>query len=131
MSDIYLELRSRIPVVAAKTHVGTARIQEAQDAVGLSNEAIARSIPISEKTWRRWKEAGQIPTAVLPAVARVLGLELRQAEVPPLDSHAIAGADDIAQLRRENAETQERLGRIEKLLAQLVGEQQGTPQSAR
>lgn len=76
MSDIYLELKARIPVVAAKTHVGTARLQEAQDRTGLSNESIAREIPVSEKTWRRWKEAGTIPTAALPAVARVLRLDL-------------------------------------------------------
>jgi hypothetical protein len=76
MSDLYLQLRSRIPVVAAQTIVGSARLQEAQDAVGLSNEAIARQIPVSEKTWRRWKEAGTIPTASLPAVARALRLEL-------------------------------------------------------
>lgn len=84
MSDIYVELRSRIAVVAAKTRLGTARIQEAQDAVGLSNEAVARRIPVSERTWRRWKESGEIPTASLPAAAAALRLELRE----------LAAADD-------------------------------------
>lgn len=78
MSDLYLELRSKIAVVAAKTHLGSARIEEAQKRVGLSNEAIARKIPVSEKTWRRWKIDGTIPTAVLPAVAAALRLELRE-----------------------------------------------------
>lgn len=69
MSDLYLELRSRIPVVAAKTQIGSARIEEAQKRVGLSNESIARRVPVSEKTWRRWKQSGEIPTASLPSVA--------------------------------------------------------------
>jgi DNA-binding transcriptional regulator YiaG len=76
MSDMYLELRSRIPVVAEQTQLGEQRIQDAQDRVGLSNEAVARYIPVSEKTWRRWKKAGSIPTASLPAVARALRLDL-------------------------------------------------------
>lgn len=75
---MYLELRSRIPIVAAKTQVGSARIEEAQKRVGLSNEAIARQIPVSEKTWRRWKQSGDIPTASLPSVATVLRLELHE-----------------------------------------------------
>lgn len=73
---MYLELRSRIPVVAEQTDLGTARIEDAQRRVGLSNEAVARKVPVSEKTWRRWKQAGKIPTASLPAVARALNLEL-------------------------------------------------------
>lgn len=77
MSDLYLELRSRILVVAEQTVLGTQRIADAQKATGLSNEAIARLIPVSEKTWRRWKKAGKIPTASLPAAARALRLELR------------------------------------------------------
>lgn len=100
MSDLYLELRSRIPVVAAKTHVGTARIEEAQARVGLSNEAIARRIPVSEKTWRRWKQAGEIPTAFLPTVAAVLRLELR--EIVPDDQFIPsvgAGVEEARDLR--------------------------------
>lgn len=78
MSDLYIELRSRIPVVAQQTHLGRQRLQDAQDSVGLSNEAIARKVPVSEKTWRRWKERGEIPTSSLPAVAKALRLELRE-----------------------------------------------------
>jgi transcriptional regulator with XRE-family HTH domain len=85
MSDMYLELKSRIPVVAARTHIGTARLQELQDARGLSNERLARLIPVSEKTWRRWKESGEIPTYALQAVAPVLGLDLRGATTETLE----------------------------------------------
>lgn len=82
MSDLYLELKTRIPVVAARTAVGRDRLQAAQDAVGLSNERLARQIPVSEKTWRRWKEAGEVPTYALPQVARVLRLELVEPQEP-------------------------------------------------
>jgi len=75
---MYLELVSRIPVVAAQTHIGTARLQEAQDESGLSNEGLAREIHISEKTWRRWKKTGAIPTTSLPAAARALRLTLHE-----------------------------------------------------
>lgn len=80
MSDLYVELRSRIPVVASRTEIGTSRLEAAQSAVGLSNERLARLIPVSEKTWRRWKAAGQVPTYALPTVAKALRLEL--VEVP-------------------------------------------------
>lgn len=81
MSDMYLELRSRIPIVAEQTQLGTQRIRDAQARVGLSNEAIARIVHISEKTWRRWKNQGSIPTASLPAAARALRLELHELEL--------------------------------------------------
>lgn len=80
---MYLELKSKIPVVAARTAVGRERLQAAQDAVGLSNERLARLIPVSTKTWERWKKAGEIPTQWLPQVARALRLELVEAPAVP------------------------------------------------
>jgi transcriptional regulator with XRE-family HTH domain len=89
MSDLYLELKSRIPLVAARTYIGTDRLQELQDAKGLSNERLARLVPVSEKTWRRWKEAGEIPTYALPALAPILGLEIRGAAPERVEVSAI------------------------------------------
>ena len=80
MSDLYLELVSRIPIVAEQTVLGTQRIKDAQARVGLSNEAIARSVHVSEKTWRRWKNQGSIPTASLPAAALALRLDIQEFE---------------------------------------------------
>jgi hypothetical protein len=85
MSDMYLELKTRIPVIAAKTHIGRERLQTAQDNVGLSNERVARLIPVSEKTWRRWKDAGEVPTASLRRVAEVLRMELVSAAPTPVE----------------------------------------------
>src|SRR5690242_7404459 len=118
MSDLYIELRSRIPVMAHQTVIGKQRLQDAQDAVGLSNESIARAVPVSEKTWRRWKQQGAIPTASLPAVARALRLDLRELE-PDADDRIEALEKEIADLQRQLAEVREigaGVARIEQLL---------------
>jgi len=111
MSDMYLELRSKIAVVAQKTYLGTARRPEAQDAVVLSNEAIARRIPCSEKTWRRYKQSGYVPTALLPTVAKVLNLDLVEA-----GQRSEADTDEIRSLATQVSGMQEQLDRIERLL---------------
>lgn len=125
MSDIYLELKSRIPVVAARTHIGTERIQQLQAAKGLSNERIARQIPVSEKTWRRWKEQGEIPTAALPAVAPVLGLELHDGEAERVDmsNQRAPTQSEMADLRQEVRDLRVA---VESLL-QLVQEERQAP----
>lgn len=114
MSDLYVELKSRIPVVAEKTYLGTQRLQDAQAAVGLSNEAIARLIPVSEKTWRRWKSDGTIPTASLPSVAKALKFE-----IGPDDSRLAILEDRVEEVQRalaDVAETKKIVARIEVLL---------------
>lgn len=78
MSDIYLELKTRIPVVTHWVEIGSERLQEAQAVTGLSNERLARKIPVSTKTWERWKKRGAIPADSLDAAARVLGIELHR-----------------------------------------------------
>lgn len=101
MSDLYLELRTRIPVVAEQTQLGTQRIQDAQKRVGLSNEAIARLIPVSEKTWRRWKKQGSIPTPALPAAARALRLELHELTPGPSNGTQSGGEAWQREMRDE------------------------------
>lgn len=125
MSDIYLELKRRIPVIAARTHIGREELQRAQDTVGLSNERLARRIPVSEKTWRRWKDAGEVPTAWLPKIAEVLRLELVE---PPREIVEAAdhldlqeqAAGGVAQLLDGQAETLAALARIEEKLDALA-----------
>jgi hypothetical protein len=80
VSELYLDLKRRIPVVGEWTQVGEEDMQRAQERTGLSDERLARLIPVSERTWRRWKKRGAIPTALLPRVAEVLDLELVRAE---------------------------------------------------
>jgi hypothetical protein len=124
MSDLYLELRSRIPIVAQQTHLGEARLQDAQNAVGLSNEGVARAVPVSEKTWRRWKKLGAIPTASLPAVARALRLDLKELE-PDVDERVAALEAESVKVRQELDELRAvRAGvdRIEALLREQLGQ---------
>lgn len=137
MSDMYLTLTSRIPVVAQQTHLGRQRLQDAQDAVGLSNESIARKVPVSEKTWRRWKEKGEVPTASLPAVAKALRLELRELSPPDGDL-----GDRVAEMERHLAtlatqvddgfqETAQTLARLASAIEQLSDVRSGATQRAR
>ncbi len=106
MSDLYLELRTRIPVVTDWVAVGAERLAEAQKARGLSNERLAREIPVSTKTWERWKKRGELPADSIPAVAKALNLEIKRPggeplalELPSLDG-ATAGlaGDALAEL---------------------------------
>jgi hypothetical protein len=129
MSDIYLELVSRIPVVAQRTTIGRARLGEAQERVGLSNEAIARRVPVSEKTWRRWKEKGEIPTASLPAVASALRLELRELEPPPEVPATTPDAEELAAVMGTALNTQREVLAILQAVAAAVDAQGQTLQA--
>lgn len=82
MSDLVVVLRERIRAVRRGVPLGTDRIRNAQEAIGLSNEKIARELYISEKTWRRWRDIGEIPREHLPAVAKVLRLEIEDPTAP-------------------------------------------------
>lgn len=57
-------------------------LQTAQDSVGLSNEGIARELHLSERTWRRWKEAGEVPAYYVDQVAQVLRLTIERPTPP-------------------------------------------------
>ena len=39
---------------------------------GLSQEAAARAIPVTVKTWRRWEQSERIPVSAIPAVEQLL-----------------------------------------------------------
>ena len=71
-------MTDRMPPVAQKVFIGAEELQAAQDGSGLSNEALGHRLHVSERTWRRWKEEGSVPTSYVPAVATHLRLELAQ-----------------------------------------------------
>lgn len=110
MSDLYLVLRERIHAVAEGIEIPTEVLQQAQDAKGLSNERLARLLPISERQWRRWKKDGRVPVYWLDRISEVLDLEIERPSFPrSLTVPATPDAD-------------ERLARMEKLMAQLLDE---------
>lgn len=122
MSDLYLDLKRRIPVVTEWTSVGSDEMERAQDRTGLSDEKLARLIPVSSKTWVRWKRRGEIPTHLLPKVAPILGFELvdpdpipiqRQVAVPDLQEALAVLVDLTTSIDR-------RLARIERAMPEPV-----------
>jgi transcriptional regulator with XRE-family HTH domain len=78
MSDLYLVLRSRLEDVQSWVTLGPEVIREAQQRIGLSDERVARQVPVSTRTWIRWRERGQIPAHSLDRVAKVLELEVER-----------------------------------------------------
>lgn len=102
----------------ARTTVRRELLDGAQKELRLSNESVARQIPVSEKTWRRWKNAGEIPNYALPLVAEILQLELesqRQEDlrVQPVQAEAILLLQSVARTDTELLEGQrEMLARI-------------------
>lgn len=132
MSDLYLDLRHRIHVVTEWTEIPTEELQRAQDRIGLSDEKVARRIPVSVKTWSRYKKRGAVPTHLLPRIAPILGFELIPVEpiqipitdgdpsapgaimAPPDLRESLATLIDLVQRLAETAEHCEAaLGRIE------------------
>ena len=78
-----VDLRSRLSVVAAGDWVtiGSDVLRDAQTRLRLSNYKLASMIPVSERTWTRWREAGRVPVEHVDNVAEVLHLELER--IPP------------------------------------------------
>lgn len=82
MSDLYLVLRSRLDDVSSWVSLGVDVIRDAQHRVGLSDERLARQIPVSTRTWIRWRDRGQVPTHSLERVAALLDLQVERSERP-------------------------------------------------
>ena len=61
MSDLYLVLRSRLPVVKEWAILGTKPMKEARLRLGLGYETMARKLPVSSKTYERYEKAGRVP----------------------------------------------------------------------
>lgn len=51
-------------------------LRAAQKRLNLSDEQIAVRLHVTAKTWWRWRTEGRVPTTAIPAVARVLELDL-------------------------------------------------------
>jgi hypothetical protein len=125
VSDLYLDLRRRIPVVTEWTDVGSEDMERAQDRTGLSDERLARLIPVSAKTWVRWKRRGAIPTHLLPKVAPILGFEL----VSPTLTQLEVGGTLPADLRESLAVLIDLVRSIDQRLADIERAMPALPRS--
>ncbi len=137
MSDMYLVLRSRLEDVQSWTNLGVEAIRDAQRASGLSDERLARQIPVSTRTWIRWRERGQVPSHALDKVAAVLGLEVERQgptrvqvqDDQPADRLAALEAE-VAAMREELAEGLQDVRRSLDALAKLVAPARRARQAA-
>lgn len=114
--------------VADKVFIPRDRVEQLQVAAGLSNEKLAARIPVTERTWRRWKhnaaeeERGErppgmaaIPSSALPAVERALGVA--PATLHPTPGRAVSELDE---LREALAATREHVRLLEARLEELA-----------
>ena len=132
MSDLYVVLRSRLDTVADWVAIGSDRMLEAQKQVGLSDERVARRVPVSTRTWIRWRLRGEVPVASLDRVAEILGLEIERPKrirvMPPEDDRparrrtdrvATSQLDDLQMsVARLSAQVEEVLALLRRLLAE-------------
>ena len=151
MSDAYLDLKARIPVVARteKTSVDSDLLTQQRRRLGLTNLDVARELAVTERTWARWIGDGEIPTRSVREVARVLELDFyehfdsptpingsRRAESVSsddrLESIEAAVFELASQLERAVEEVRTRLDRIHTQLAHIedrLGDEDGQESS--
>lgn len=115
MSDLYLTLRHRLDAVAEWVTIGADVWNDAQKRLGLSDERAARLVPVSGRTWIRWRQRGQVPIHSLERVAQILELEIERAQ----HERVVIEEDELRELRDELARRHDdvidRLDRIEEL----------------
>ncbi len=90
-----------MPPVAQKVFIDAEALQAAQDAAALSNEALGHRLHVSERTWRRWKEEGSVPTSHLPAVATHLRLDLAHLVEPEPETFSLDELQRVRELLEE------------------------------
>jgi transcriptional regulator with XRE-family HTH domain len=105
---------------------------EAQKQVGLSDERVARRVPVSTRTWIRWRKRGEVPVASLDRIAEILELEIERPKrtrvmLPEDDRPARRRTDRVATIQlddlqmsvaRLSAQVEEVLALLRRLLAE-------------
>ena len=82
-------------------------MQELQSGAGLSNEDMGRLLHVTEKTWRRWKEKGEVPNRDLAAFARAVKVELATISPQEESPYGIGQlTQELADIRAELRELQ-------------------------
>lgn len=98
-----LALTARIPVMAetAWTEVPSEQLRAAQKRKGWPDAKVAAELYVTEKTWWRYRTAGRIPTKMIPAVARVLDLDLYEHFDSPIPENGTGESTNVAIARLE------------------------------
>ena len=100
------------------TRVPEGRLQELQDRAGLSNEDVASTAHMSEKTWRRYKKRGALPTNLIARFEEILGGELGSLPLDGDGPNGSAPADEPVSLPLRSLAL--RLGELEGAVAENV-----------
>lgn len=118
MSELYLVLRRRLEQVPEWVYLPTADLKAARGRAGLSYENLARELHVSSKTWERYEKAGRVPRHLMPAVVRILDLEIEEPKVGPIIARAetVDEQDERAQVARVLAAVEELRGEVRELL---------------
>ena len=149
VSDVYLDLKARIPVVARTkfTTVDAALLDRRRKQLGLTHLDVATELGFVERTWMRWLERGSVPTRNVKDVARILQLDLYEDIDSPapmgegvngsspadrLESIEAAVFELASQLERAVEEVRTRLDRIHTQLGHIedrLGDEDGQESS--
>jgi predicted transcriptional regulator len=121
MSDLYLVLRSRLEAVPEWVFIDSDILRAARERRGLSYETMARTLPVSSKTWERYEKAGRVPRQSLTKIARELDLEIEEPvrRRVPATLEAEVDLEDV--LRRVEA-LQDEVAEVRDLLLQWLDE---------
>jgi len=133
MTDMTLVLYERLEAVRHGVRIGTDRLREARKAAGLSGEAVARHLQISERTYRRWEKAGEVPREYVPTLAALLNMVIDLDGGAAIRTPAAADSqieDRLAGLERRQEEalsaTQAVLRSLDALVDELRVERRGS-----
>jgi hypothetical protein len=120
--------------VAEWVNLGTEAMNEAQRALGLSDERVARLIPVSTRTWLRWRQRGAVPVYMLDRVGAALKLEIERPSsgmirLDPTDPAALEAI--LQRVEDVHAELREVHELVESLAATRPPPKSGTPRARR
>lgn len=110
MSDLYLILRHRLDGMTDWVMIDTDVLRQARRRLSLSQEAVARQLHVSSKTYERYEKSGRVPRSQVAALAALLELQIEAAMPEPPRITDWSKDDEVA------AEIIARLERIERLL---------------
>lgn len=117
-SGLVLALTARIPVMAETTwtEVPAEQLRAAQKRKGWPDAKVAAELYVTEKTWWRYRTAGRIPTKMIPAVARVLDLDLYEHFDSPVPRNGAGESETSAAIERLERRVEELADLLERVL---------------
>ena len=113
-----LALTARIRVMAetAWTEIPAEQLRAAQKRKGWPDARVAAELYVTEKTWWRYRTAGRVPTKMIPAVARVLDLDLYEHFDSPVPVNGAGESEANAAIARLERRVEDLADLLERVL---------------